>query len=448
MAANPAMISPAPRSQPVAARQLKAFLSWWRGELLALLPPAWRERLTGGLTGTPIGLREHELVGYRVDAGDLREVSRVPLAGLEAAAGAAALRRLVEAQGGKLDHLTLVLPPEVFIRKTVELPAAAEENLDQVLGFELDRHTPFKSSQARYASRVLEHGADPANIRIDLVAAPKDKVEAIAGRLTAMGGQLSAIVPEVGGARWRELNLLKEGASQRRVLGGASRLNVALAGLFVILLLAALIIPIWQKRQAAIALLPRLNAVKVESERIQKIRTELERLASDANFIEGKKHAAVPASLLIEDLAKVFPDHTWVAILEVKPNAKQRELVLTGEAASATKVVELLDQLPYLKNPTFRSPLTKVPGQASERFVIAAEIRSRPLPANTEELVPGPAVPPPAMPMPATPAAPAPQVPAAPALSAPQAGDAVQRPELKAPPASAPADARQEKAKP
>jgi len=390
------------------------------------------------------------------------------------AGSAAALRRLVEAQGGRLDHLTLVLPPDVFIRKTIELPAAAEENLDQVLGFELDRHTPFKASQARYASRVLERSADHANIRVDLVAAPKDKVEAIAGRLTALGAQLSAIIPEIGGTQWRELNLQEEATSQRSVLGGFSRLNVALAGLFVILLIAALTIPVWQKRQAAIALLPRLGAVKVESERVQKIRAELEQLVSDANFIQGKKHAAVPASLLIEDLAKVFPDNTWVAILEVKPNAKLRELVLTGEAASATKVVELLDQLPYLKNPTFRSPLTKVPGQTSERFVIAAEIRPRPAPAATEEIkssapalpaapaTPTVTPPAPAMSAPATPAA-IPQVaapvpatkapastgtgaPAAPVSSTPQVGGAVLRPELKSP--ATPADARQEKSKP
>jgi len=430
--------------------------------------------LIGGRIGTPVGLRGQELLGYSVESGSLRESSRLPLAGLDESASAAALRRLVEAQGGKLDHLALVLPSEVLIRKTVELPAAAEENLVQVLGFELDRHTPFKASQARYAARVLERRADSANIRVELIAAPKDKLETIAGRLAAMGGQASAIVPEVGGSHWRDLNLLVEGSVRRGVLGGASPVNIVLAGLFALLLVAALIIPVWQKRQAAIALLPRLGVVKAESEKVQKTRAELEQLVSDANFILGKKHVAVPASLLIEDLARVFPDNTWVAILEVKPNAKLRELVLTGEAASATKVVELLDQLPYLKNPTFRSPLTKVPGQSTERFVIAAEIRPRPLPAATERINTPPAAAPiapvvsssapvvgapPTSPAGGSPSSTAPSpgttLPvspsgsvAPPAASASQVGNAVLRTELKSSLTPAKAGAPQEKAKP
>jgi general secretion pathway protein L len=445
--------------------QMKSFLRWWRGELHGALPRRWLESLTGGLIGSLVGVRDQELVGYRVEAGVLREFSRVPLAGLDAAGAASALRRLVESLGGKPDHLALVLPPDFFVRKLVSLPSAAQENLRQVLGFELDRHTPFRASQARFSSRVLAHDGAQANIRVDLVAAPREKLDALMDKIAAMGGKVTAVFPEIGEPQWRDFNLHDVVGASAGTLGIFNRLNVALAGMFLVLLAAALAIPIWQKRQAAIELLPKLNAVRVESDRVRKLGAELEQMVADSNYIHGRKHTTVPASNLLEDLARVFPDDTWVMILEVKPASKQRELVLSGEAASATKVVELLDKVPYLKNPTFRSQLTKIPGQAAERFVIAAEIRPRSLPATVADAqnatatpVSMPATSPvaaPAQPQPqpmtgAAPLATAPQSPAGPApATAPQVGGPTLRSDLKPPAGPMPSkeDVRPEKPK-
>ncbi len=424
----------------------RAFLGWWRSELIAAMPPAWRERLAGGLSGTPFMLLPDELVAYSLTLGRLEASSRVPLACLDAPGRVGAVQRLIAAQGGRADAVLLVLPAESFIRKTIELPAAAEEALHQVLGFELDRHTPFKPAAAVYAARVLGRTRDNANIRVELVAAPRAAIERLLRDADGVGVRVNAIIPQPeDGTGWREFDLLPRDATVPAPFSADTRLNLILAAVFLLLFAAALVIPLVQKREAVIELLPRLNAAKVESEKVQKTRSEVEQLVGDANFVLGKKHSQVSVTHLVEDLAKVFPDTTWVAVLELK-SGKQKELVLTGETGSATRFVELLEQVSYLKNPSFRSPLSKTPGQSAERFVIAAEVRPRPLPAVVDETSAAPAGPATATPSAAAPPASATASPAVTPAPASAAAPTVPPQSLpsgggKAPPAAAPTPA-------
>ena len=56
----------------------------------------------------------------------------------------------------KLDDLAIVLKLENHqgLRKQIKLPMAAAENLQQVIAFEMDRMTPFKSDQVYFSALV------------------------------------------------------------------------------------------------------------------------------------------------------------------------------------------------------------------------------------------------------------------------------------------------------
>lgn len=407
MAADPALVSPtSPRA--AASGQVNAFFAWWKSEILAAIPPEWRDRLAGSAAGMPIAMLPDAFITLGLKDGKWREVARLPLAGMETAAQAVALQRLIEDNGGRTERAILALPSGTFVTRIIELPLAAEEAVAQVVGFELDRHTPFRAAQACFAVRVLGRTPNGAGIRVQLVAAPRETVEKLLAQAERMGVHAAAVIPwdeQAADLPSRSFNLLPQDGRSAPGWSAETKLAASLGAVFAVALLAALLLPIWQKREEVLAILPQLNNAKMESEKVQKTRNELERLVSDSNYILGRKHAQVPMTALIEDLAKSFPDTTWVAALEVKAG-KQRELILTGETASATKVLELLEQLPYLKNPAFRSQLTKVPGQIAEKFVIGAEIKLRPLPAMQEPPL-------------------APNIPAAPGGTAPASGSMV-----------------------
>jgi hypothetical protein len=102
---------------------------------------------------------------------------------------------------------------------------------------------------------------------------------------------------------------------------------------------------------------------------------------------------------VIEEITRMSPDTTFTQTLDLKATGKVRELVIMGEAASASKVIESLEQSPLFQNASQRSQTTRGSQPNSERYHISTEIKPRPVPAAVlAELEPSP--------LPATPTAP------------------------------------------
>ena len=64
-------------------------------------------------------------------------------------------------------QVVLVLPDDQVLRRTVELPLAARENLREVVSFELDRYTPFAAEDVMFD--LPEAAGDPVTVDRDLV---------------------------------------------------------------------------------------------------------------------------------------------------------------------------------------------------------------------------------------------------------------------------------------
>src|SRR5215510_5679277 len=108
---------------------LREFFAWWFGQLAELLPQGLRRSAPTAVDAMvikPFG----PLGRFGLGAKDLAELPR--------ATGRATVLRLVE---------------QDVLGKTVTLPLAAERELDQVLGFEMDRETPFKAEEIYWNHR-------------------------------------------------------------------------------------------------------------------------------------------------------------------------------------------------------------------------------------------------------------------------------------------------------
>jgi hypothetical protein len=146
--------------------------------------------------------------------------------------------------------------------------------------------------------------------------------------------------------------------------------------------LAAVILPIWQKREAVKALIPQADKSAAEFVISERVYTEYVKLASQYNFLVAKKHAVYPVVTVIEELARTFPDSTWVQKLDIKGNGKVREVIMLGEAQSASKVIENLEQSPMSLFQNSKQLTQTTSTQAnSVRFHVSAEIKPRAVPA-------------------------------------------------------------------
>ncbi|MFN6168583.1 MAG: PilN domain-containing protein, partial [Burkholderiales bacterium] len=105
------------------------------------------------------------------------------------------------------------------------------------------------------------------------------------------------------------------------------------------------------------------------------------------------------ASASRADLPRLSPEPPWLQRIELKSppggntaNRSVREVQLIGEAAAASKMIELLEQSPLLQNTTQRAQTTRGSQPNTERFQIATELKPRQLP-ELIDLIAIPAVP-------------------------------------------------------
>jgi general secretion pathway protein L len=279
----------------------------------------------------------------------------------------------------------IALPGRQTLRRTLSLPAALEENLKQALAYDLDRHTPFKADELYFDAAIV--GRDPVRgeIRVDLAAARRGVVDQALQAVEGWGGHVVAVVPDIPAvASASRLNLLPE---DRRPASGTWRRwqVVAPVALLVSIVLVSLALPVWQKREYAIALGRQVDSARAQASVSEGVRTELERLTGEYNFALERKYAFPPTLQVLDEITKLLPDDTWLTQMELKTTSRgkdmQRELMLRGESANAGRLITLFEESKVFTQAGPRSPTTKIQPGPGEIFDLVAQLRSLPPPA-------------------------------------------------------------------
>lgn len=278
---------------------------------------------------------------------------------------------------GEARPLALTLPKDSVLQKNLTLPLATEENLRQVLEFQLEQLTPFAPGDVYFGYEVLARDFERGQLKIAFVVTPRDAVDAAVKTLEGQGSPVHAVFVEELLNRGQLINLLP-----RRLVNAPSPLwqgaNLWLFLLSGILVLATLAMPLVIKREAVIQLLPWVEKGKKAAEAVDVVRRELDVRIEQHNFVLEKRRATPPVIQVLEELTRVLPDDTWVQTIDLKG----KELQIQGETASSVRLIGLFEQSPLFKDASFRSPLTKGQTSGSERYQLSLQVRPAPLPAS------------------------------------------------------------------
>jgi general secretion pathway protein L len=402
------------RAPSPGGRRLADFWRWWRGEIGRMLPE--RFAAFGGSGSAPLLVLDGDeavAIDPHAPAG---EEKRVSLAGLDEPRRKAAVRTLLESVGETRGRARAALARDEALVRRVTLPAATEENLPQVLAFEMDRLSPFAAAEVYFDQRVVSRDAATGQIVAELAIARREAVDARMRELRALGLSVQGVALRDDARRAEPFDLLPSEQRGERETPRERLVRNVLIGAVALLFLAVLVFPIWKKREAVLAMLPVVEKAAGEARATDAVVRELERQAADYNYILARKYAWYPVTAYVEEISKLLPDHTWLQLLDIKTTGKAKEIVLTGESASSSKLIELLEQSKMLQNAAPRGPTTPGSTPGRERFMIGAEARPRTLP-EAQPLQAAPAAP-------ATPAAP----PAGAPVAAPQGANAVKAP--------------------
>lgn len=347
----------------------RRLLSWWLGELAALVPVRVRQRFVPAKDNLVL-LFDDGAAWVGIDSGrELHELGQIDLAG--APPPQQALETLLRNHElGGFRAATLRLRGGRALRTVIDLPIAAEQNLGEVVAFELDRHTPFRADEARFAHRIIERDVANRRLRVELTVVPRpviDDLLAAAARLGIVPARIEVADDATFKAASGNLLPAETAAPDWR---RRDKVSFALAAGAVALALVAIYLPVQATRQADEAIDEQAAAAKKSMASIAALQKEIDALRKDEGFLVDRKRERPTASALLLEVTQILPDDTYLLDWELDGN----EIQLQGLAASASTLVRQLEQSHDFRDTTFQSPVVQDTRSGRERFHISAQI--------------------------------------------------------------------------
>jgi len=352
---------------------LPRFFAWWWRELVALLPARWRALLAERSDALLLETQAQELVLWRQSGERCKELGRVALS------EPPDVQKSTYAQlRGRIDDPNLpqffCIRSERTLRRTIALPAAAEDNLRQVLAFEMDRQTPFKADQVYFDYRVRARAAADRNLQVELTVVPRSQLDQELAVLQGSGAQLDGVdcwSAGSGSAR-TGLNLLPpERRLKRRNL--ALRMNLALGAAALVLLVTVMLQSLANREAALAAMTQEVEKAQNEAKQVMQLRKTLEDTIGSANFLNRRKHEQPLMVALLNDLTKRLPDDTYLERLSVD---EKNRIEMQGLSSDASRLIALLQKSDVFTNPSVQGTIQPDPRTKKDRFNITLEFRA------------------------------------------------------------------------
>lgn len=272
---------------------------------------------------------------------------------------------------GQVEALAVELPEALVLRRTLVLPQLSDADLEAAVALDARGASPFPEADLVWGF-VRRTAADGQSLKIESVLSSR----ALIGRhLESLAQVLDGRSPEVwaGGAMLIPPIPLRgfgeEGA--RRGLGLRSAASILLAVLAVILVALVALTPLLQLRLQVIDAIGQNERLLKKAAPQAALRADLMRFNANLELI-GKYVAQYPNALLtLDELSRLLPDDVVVNTLEFKGDVVR----LSGQAANAAKLLDLLASQPGYVEVKAPSATTRVQGSAKEYFTIEFKIR-------------------------------------------------------------------------
>jgi len=351
---------------------LPRFFAWWGHELASLLPARWRALLAERSDALLFGVAGRELVLWRSGGDSSVELGRVSLD--EPAEVQQATLKPLRGQADEADlRRFYCIDARRTLRRSISLPAAAEDNLRQVLAFEMDRQTPFKADQVYFDYIVAARSAAERNLQIELTVVPRAQLDAELAVLAASGTTLDGVDTwrDAPGGPRTGLNLLPADRRFKRK-NLRLRMNLALAAAALVLLVTVMLLSLANRESALAAMQADVQKAGNDAKQVSQLRKTLQDTLDGANFLSRKKRETPLMVDLLDDLTKRLPDDTYLERINVDDKNK---IEMQGLSDDASKLIGLLQQSEVLVNPSIQGTIQPDPRTKKDRFNITLDFR-------------------------------------------------------------------------
>lgn len=346
---------------------LGQFFRWWGGELRGLLPRTLQERMQ--YASRRLILRQHddELELSVAEAGSRQVLEVYPLEQDVRLQQQQVRDMLLERELHEVPRFLLLSADDVLF-KDVNMPIAAESNLRQALGFEMDRVTPFTAGSVYYDFHVLHRDRDGEQLKVALVVAPRHIVEHSLEVLAPRGLSPSGVDVEQDGEP-AGFNLLPPEA-RYRTINRRARVNLGLGAVAALLLALVMAQSLWFRQHQIEQLEQAIEEVRVEAQRVQGIRSQIEDASNAAGFMTKRREESPPAVMVLAEVTRILPDDTFLDRMRVWDGTVQFQ----GKSANAQQLIEIVNASALFDNASFKGPTRLDGGSGLEIFDLSSDL--------------------------------------------------------------------------
>lgn len=341
------MKSSATSATTTSSKRLDDFLSWWLGELTDMTPAFLRRKSHPSGKKLLALFRDDAVSFFWYDTVHWRELHATSLS---------AARSELEAQLTPIKsekHLTIArLPANSILQRSLNLPIAAEDELRQILSYQLDSLSPYPPDQVYFSHHIMERDYAEKRLKVELYLAPRNEVDQLLQKMRGWN-LIPDIVDFVGQDELAEpvVNLLPNPLAQiepRRQLSTANKLL-----LMINLLLAAALVAtnLISKADTEEELKTRVETAKLKADAALRLRDRVEKLQTESSFLQKAQLQRLPVLEILEELSVIIPDDTWLE----KAVYGNSEVALTGISKKASVLISEMERSPLFENAAFQA---------------------------------------------------------------------------------------------
>lgn len=337
--------------------RLELLARHWRGSPVQRLWLLWLDELRACL---PVRIRQWLVEEAPVQCHEWPLTA--PLAGLQADA-----------------RQRLLLPSSAVMIQRLQLPLAAARDLASVVGYELDRYTPFPRDQLYFVAR--EDGRSAGVVQVTLVAVVRERLDRILTECAALGLTPGAVDVRNGDGSALGVDLLPESLrpAQARTGRGWQR---KLAWLCGGLLIALMVLWLQDRQQLLEQMQATVQAQKGQVAQVQQLRQALTNTRGAAHYLAQRKAAQPTMAALLSELTACLPQDTWVDQLEVDDSA---DVSFSGQSAKASALIARLKACHSLENPQFQGVIQPDTDTGKDHFSLRAHLHQEAADAPTTD---------------------------------------------------------------
>ncbi len=268
------------------------------------------------------------------------------------------------------DLKLLELGADILVCVQAIFPLATERDIDQVLGFEMNRLTPFQSNQVYYDYTLRRRDPDTGKLHVNLYFIPRERLTQILTWCERIGVTPDQIRRVEGDGESRPIRLIPR---DRTWMVAIRMVNPALFGLAIVLAIALVAVPLLTQRHTLNEMRAELESLREQSTDVMRIREEFQqRLEVPKNLVQSQlKRRTVVESL--SELTEVVPKHTWLRSVRINGE----HVTIEGASQRATSLPAIIEQSAAFSSARFDAPIAASRRSNGDAFTISAEIASR-----------------------------------------------------------------------